>query len=102
MKCGSVEEQRVLRWIVSQVHQTCGADTRVILFGSRARGDAGDRSDFDIAIEAGEPTCLSELRSLVEENPETLLAVDLVDLYEVSEDFRSRILNEGRDISEVL
>jgi predicted nucleotidyltransferase len=32
-----------------------GLEARFFLFGSRARGDACARSDFDIAVDAGTP-----------------------------------------------
>jgi len=72
---------------------------KVILFGSRARCDAGDRSDFDIAIEPQFPDAMSELRSEAEENPLTLLAFDIINIHSADEKFCERILSEGRDIT---
>lgn len=97
MKCGSQEEFTVLQWISLQAKQIVGAQ-KVILFGSRARGDADERSDFDIAIEATHPDKFPELRAILEENPLTLLAFDIVDLATVSQEFRERILREGKEI----
>jgi len=98
MMCGSPEEAKVLQWISEKARELLDAK-QVILFGSRARGDAGDRSDFDIAIVTDHEDRMSEFRSLLEENPVTLLAFDVVLLREVRSDFRDRILREGRDIS---
>ncbi|MEY3902880.1 MAG: hypothetical protein RL189_2186 [Pseudomonadota bacterium] len=97
MRCGSVEEGEVLSWFVEQARALVGA-RRVVLFGSRARGDAGERSDFDIAIETEHPERMQLLRAVVDENPLTLVAFDIVDLTAVSQEFRNRILSEGRDI----
>ena len=100
MKCSSAEELAVLRWAAGQAKRVAGAK-RVLLFGSRARGDADDRSDFDIALEATHPERISELRALYEESPLTLLAFDVVNLSEVSEVFRKRILAEAKDITAI-
>jgi predicted nucleotidyltransferase len=98
MKCGSPEELAVLQWVSRQAKSIVGAK-RVVLFGSRARGDALDRSDFDIAIEAEFPEKLSELRETLEENPLTLLAFDVVNLSSANPEFRERILKEAKDIT---
>ncbi|NBW83080.1 nucleotidyltransferase domain-containing protein [bacterium] len=100
MNGGSEEEKRVLRWVAKKAREVAGAK-QVILFGSRARGDAGERSDFDIAILTDEPEKLSELRHVLEENPLTLLAFDIVDLSSAQEVLRARILAEGVDITEI-
>jgi predicted nucleotidyltransferase len=100
MKCGSPEERAVLQWIVSRAKIVVGA-RKVILFGSRARSDADDRSDFDIAIEPQFPDAMSQLRSEVEENPLTLLAFDIININLAEETFRTRILSEGRDITTI-
>jgi uncharacterized protein len=54
---------------------------RVVLFGSRARGDHGPRPDIDLAVEAPEASTEDRARmvELVEDAP-TLLAIDLVRL----------------------
>jgi len=70
--------------------------TRVWLFGSRARGDAGPRSDIDLAIEApgaSRPRWLA-LEADIEDS-DTLLHIDLVRWDEASEGLRERILAEG-------
>jgi predicted nucleotidyltransferase len=101
MMCGSDEEKRVLVWISRKAKEIVSAK-RIILYGSRARGDAGDRSDFDIALETDFPERLAEFCSVVEENPLTLLSFDIVNLAEVQSAFRARILLEGRDITGIV
>ena len=50
---------------------------KVILFGSRARGDYKSRSDIDLAISGGD--CV-RFALEVEENTSTLLSFDVVNL----------------------
>ena len=72
---------------------------RIILFGSRARGDAAARSDIDLAIEAPDATRRQwlELILLVEE-AQTLPPIDLVRLEETSPALRAQILAEGKTL----
>ena len=51
---------------------------RVILFGSRARGDFKERSDIDLAASGGN---ISAFSLAVDEETDTLLKYDVVDLY---------------------
>ena len=74
---------------------------RVILFGSRARGDARPRSDVDLAVEAPGASAGEWLRLAdIIEDADTLLSVDLVRLEEAPEDLHRRILAEGRTLYE--
>jgi predicted nucleotidyltransferase len=98
MMCGTPEEARVLQWVSDKALEVLAAK-RVLLFGSRARGDADDRSDFDIAVETDCPEKIAEFLALLEENPVTLLAFDVVNLATAKAEFRDRILAEGRDIT---
>ena len=50
---------------------------KVILFGSRARGDFKERSDIDLAFRGG---CSSHFVLDVDEETSTLLEFDVVDL----------------------
>ena len=49
---------------------------RVILFGSRARGDNRERSDIDLAIQGGDTVAFA---ANVDEDIPTLLMFDVVD-----------------------
>ncbi|SFM70424.1 type VII toxin-antitoxin system MntA family adenylyltransferase antitoxin [Methanolobus profundi] len=72
-------------------------DVKIVLFGSRARGNAHCTSDIDIGI-LPQDSCdrkkITALRADLEEMniPYT---VDLVDLSTVSGDFRQKVLDEG-------
>ena len=63
---------------------------RVFLFGSRATGTAGERSDIDIGIEGPGPVP-REAMALIEEELEeapTLYTIEVVDFARVPEKFR--------------
>lgn len=66
---------------------------RLILFGSRARGDFKQRSDIDLAAEGGNITAFT---FDVDENTATLLMFDVVDLTApISPELRESIYREG-------
>ena len=65
---------------------------KVILFGSRARGTNRERSDIDLAV-SGENVLRCE--ELLEEQADTLLTFDVVNLDEISNKFKEMINREG-------
>ena len=66
---------------------------KVILFGSRARGDNKERSDIDIAVSGGN---VIEFRLAIEDEVRTLLMFDVVNLDEpVQKPLLQSIENEG-------
>ncbi len=65
------------------------------LFGSRARGTAGARSDIDLAIEIDGSVDWSRLWLEVEDYP-TLLEIDLVQMDQVTGAFKCRIERDGK------
>lgn len=69
---------------------------KIYLYGSRAKGIFRERSDIDIAIDAGRPLSRVELdeAKTVLEGTNILLKMDLVDLQSVGKDFRDSILKE--------
>ena len=74
-----------------------GRSARVYLFGSWARGEASRVSDIDVAIlpmESLPVGLLTEMQEALDESI-SLYPVDLVDLTEVSDAFRARVLAEG-------
>lgn len=67
---------------------------RVILFGSRARGDYYRVSDIDLAVTGGD---IAGFELAVDEETSTLLEYDVVNLDGVvQEDLRKSILEEGK------
>lgn len=70
---------------------------RVILFGSRARGTSGPKSDIDLAVEGCQDFYALEGR--LQEDLWSLLDVDVVNLDgEVSPELRADILRDGKVI----
>jgi predicted nucleotidyltransferase len=67
---------------------------RAVLFGSRARGDAKPRSDFDIGVIGASPLPLEDFYELADQLDalHTLYRIDWVDLTLVSEKFRNSAL----------
>lgn len=61
---------------IAAIGRRLGAD-RVVLFGSRARGDNRERSDIDLAVFGLEPILAGRFRLALEDLP-TLLSFDLV------------------------
>lgn len=71
---------------------------KVILFGSRARGDFKKTSDIDLAVEGGE---FAKFALDVEEETSTLLEYDIIDLCrEMQLPLREAILREGKVLYE--
>lgn len=73
---------------------------RVLLFGSWARGSAVQRSDLDVAIDAGErirPELMQRLAFDCEEL-RTLRKIDLVDLRAADPALQAAIRREGIDL----
>ena len=75
-------------------------DARILLFGSRARGDAEQTSDFDFAVDAGSKIPLDVITRIKDEIEElrTLKSVDIVDLNRVNHAFKTIILKTGVNI----
>lgn len=74
---------------------------KVVLFGSRARGDNWERSDIDLAISGGNRTMFSLDVDEIEIVP-TLLMFDVVDLDSgCNEDLRAEIERDGVVLYEI-
>lgn len=67
---------------------------KVILFGSRARGDFSRTSDIDLAVEGGD---FERFALDVDEETSTLLQYDIVNLdRDMQEELRDSIKREGK------
>ena len=75
-------------------------DARIFLFGSRAKGDARETSDFDIAVDAGLKISLGVIARIKDEIDElyTLKSIDVVDLNRVNPTFKTIIRKSGVNI----
>ena len=73
----------------------------VFVFGSRANGQAKRLSDLDLAIGGDKPLSLRLQGDLAEAFDESDLPieVDVVDIHEVSETFRKRIMSEWIELT---
>ncbi|HTT83298.1 MAG TPA: nucleotidyltransferase domain-containing protein [Rhizomicrobium sp.] len=74
---------------------------RIVLFGSRARGDAAPRSDIDLAIACprADPKVWSDIIEAADEAP-TLLQIDLVRMETAPPELLAEIAREGRVLYE--
>lgn len=71
---------------------------RIVLFGSRARGDEQARSDVDLAVFGLPKQAWSDFEDAMDELP-SLLSFDLVDMSQpISEELRANIEQEGIDL----
>ena len=70
---------------------------KVILFGSRARGDEEERSDIDLAVVGPEITRddWREMRDYIEETARTLLFIDLLRFETAPSNLKESIIKEG-------
>ena len=73
---------------------------RILLFGSRARGNARRSSDLDIAVDAGSKIPLEVIARIEEEIDElhTLKSIDIIDMNRVNHAFKAIILKNGVNI----
>ena len=71
---------------------------KVILFGSRARGDYRRTSDIDLAVVVGD---FARFALDVDEETSTLLEYDIVDMSrEMQDELRQSIMQEGKILYE--
>ena len=74
----------------------CPHVEKVILFGSRARGDEQERSDIDLAVVGPEITRKEWVRMWIDvDDAETLLSIDLVRFETASDQMKDSIDKEG-------
>jgi len=71
---------------------------KIIIYGSRARGDYKPTSDIDIAVECDDGKDL--IRNVIDDEIRTLLKLDIVDMGWVNEKLRREIEEEGMVIYE--
>jgi predicted nucleotidyltransferase len=67
--------------------------TKIILYGSRARGDYRVTSDIDIAVDCEDGE--SFIRTAIDDEVRTLLKLDIVDIGRVNGNLRREIEGEG-------
>jgi predicted nucleotidyltransferase len=88
----------VLREIVRRAQGSLDLK-RVLLFGSRARGDARPDSDLDLAFEhASSDATWAEFVNELHDAAPTLLPLDLVDLSKADPALRAKIEQQGQTL----
>jgi len=93
---GLLTEQRIKQMIVEQIER-CSSQLegyQVFLFGSRASGQARERSDFDVGVLGSKPLPVDVFFAIEDafDRLPTLHTIDWVDFGRVSEKFRHEAL----------
>jgi len=72
-------------------------NAKIIVYGSRARGDYKEGSDIDIALDNGEKIDDALMAKIIGDIEESNLPIcyDVVDFRAVSEKLRQAIMNDG-------
>lgn len=86
--------QNLVQYVVEKVHPE-----QVILFGSRARSDHRENSDFDMAVKGSvDAGTWTQLQVELDEIAVSLYPVDLVLYEDLGEDYKNNIQAEGKVI----
>ncbi|MCX8086485.1 MAG: nucleotidyltransferase domain-containing protein [Rhodocyclaceae bacterium] len=82
-------------------HRARLAGRRVFLFGSRARGTARPRSDFDIGVIGEQALPLADFYAIADEFEAlpTLYRIDWVDMNRVADEFRARAMQHTQALT---
>jgi len=92
-------EQEILEWIKRGMDRYSDdlGDDKIYLFGSRARRDHRERSDFDLGVYGEKPISLHtfyEISDYLEDLP-TLYRIEWVDLNRAAPEFRKDALKNA-------
>ena len=93
----SARVEALAKTVAAEARRRLGANARVIWFGSWVQGTAQPHSDIDLALDAPAPFSVEDLAALRAwvDDLATLYSIDIVDLHEVSDEFRARIQAHG-------
>ena len=92
--------EQIVANIGKKFHQIFNEDVRLIWFGSWVKGDAGEYSDIDLAINHESPLDsldLAKFKSFLYDFP-TLYSIDLVDMSCASKGLIDEIKKTGKTI----
>jgi len=96
-----VTKEEIIKDVVDIIRRRLpGAEYRIVLFGSWARGDAQENSDIDIGVMGPGPVDRMLLLRIKEEirSIPTLRSVDVVDLNQTDEEFRQEVLSYAQPL----
>ena len=88
-----IEDPR-LKKIVEQVLQHCKPQ-KIVLFGSRARGDYREKSDYDISVSGINESNYAEVLNAIDDNDFTLKKIDLLKYENLNEEYQKSVNTEG-------
>lgn len=83
-----------LKKIIEQA-SAASAVKKIVLFGSRVRGDFVPRSDYDLCFFIDDVQNWPRVVTTLEENVDTLLKVDFVLFQELDQSFQDEIRKQG-------
>lgn len=89
--------RRYIQRIIMSVVKSHLSNAKIILFGSRVRGDASEDVDIDIALDVGSKIDAQKLHAIWLDLYSSNLPVkfDVVDVYTVSDRMRQEIMKNG-------
>lgn len=97
----TMNKDEIIKQVVDLIRRRLpGAEFRVVLFGSWARGDAQETSDIDIGLmgpEAVDDMLLWRIKQEIMGIP-TLRRIDVVDLNQADENFRREVLSYAQPL----
>ena len=84
--------------VADEARRCFGENIRVYWFGSWVNGDPSKTSDLDIAIDLPSDVSSSQFLDFVEwvEDLRTLYRFDIINMAEISEEFRVKIISKGK------
>lgn len=87
----------VYKNIIVPIIEKYAPNAKIILYGSRARGDAREGSDIDVALDTGKKIDRFVISNIIGDLEESNLPInfDIVDFRVVSEKMQQRILRDG-------
>ena len=83
--------------IIIPIIELHAPDAKIILYGSRARGDFKEGADIDIALDTGKNINHEVMNNIIEGLEESHLPIffDIVDFSKMTDDMKKNILRDG-------
>lgn len=83
--------------IIIPIVELHAPDAKIILYGSRARGDCKEGADIDIALDIGKNIDQDVINNIIDDLEESYLPIffDIVDFSKMTEDMKKNIVRDG-------